>query len=117
ELAPADQRGIYFSLESECWAVGFLIGPAMGGWALDHPVYWGANLWLVLVAVFVGWTLYSTTFIYQKKQIGGGVVRLIAGVSLFDAMALATTGWVGGVVITIACFGLTLFFLRYIAGT
>ncbi|MEL7332831.1 MAG: MFS transporter [Cyanobacteria bacterium J06560_2] len=50
ELAPADQRGIYFSLESECWAVGFLIGPAMGGWALDHPVYWGANLWLVLVA-------------------------------------------------------------------
>ena len=50
ELAPPEQRGIYFSLESECWAVGFLIGPAMGGWALDHPVVWGGNLWLVLVA-------------------------------------------------------------------
>ncbi|MGD1897082.1 MAG: MFS transporter [Phormidesmis sp.] len=50
ELAPPAQRGIYFSLESECWAVGFLIGPALGGWALDHPVHWGANLWLVLVA-------------------------------------------------------------------
>ncbi|MEO0647111.1 MAG: MFS transporter [Cyanobacteria bacterium J06650_10] len=50
ELAPPEQRGIYFSLESECWAVGFLIGPALGGWALDHPVAWGGNLWLVLVA-------------------------------------------------------------------
>ncbi len=49
ELAPPDQRGIYFSLESECWALGFLIGPALGGWALDHPAQWGANLWLVLV--------------------------------------------------------------------
>ncbi|MGC1526695.1 MAG: MFS transporter [Phormidesmis sp.] len=49
ELAPPEQRGIYLSLESECWAVGFLIGPALGGWALDHPVQWGANLWLVLV--------------------------------------------------------------------
>ena len=50
DLAPSDQRGIYFSLESECWAVGFLIGPALGGWALDHPLQGGANLWLVLVA-------------------------------------------------------------------
>ncbi|MEO1387989.1 MAG: MFS transporter [Cyanobacteria bacterium J06634_6] len=49
DLAPSDQRGIYFSLESECWAVGFLIGPALGGWALDHPLQGGANLWLVLV--------------------------------------------------------------------
>ncbi len=49
ELAPPAQRGIYFSLESECWAIGFLIGPALGGWALDHPAQWGANLWLVLM--------------------------------------------------------------------
>lgn len=50
DLAPADQRGIYFALESECWAIGFLLGPALGGWALDHPLQVGANLWLVLVA-------------------------------------------------------------------
>jgi len=42
---------------------------------------------------------------------------LIAGVSLFDALALATTGWTGGVVIALACFGLTLFFQQYIKGT
>lgn len=48
-LSPADQRGIYFSLESECWAIGFVIGPALGGLALDHPIHGGANLWLWLV--------------------------------------------------------------------
>ena len=48
DIAPASLRGIYFSLESECWAVGFLIGPALGGWALDHPLWFGTNLWLAL---------------------------------------------------------------------
>ena len=49
-LSPVDQRGIYFSLESECWAIGFVIGPALGGFALDHPLQGGANLWLWIVA-------------------------------------------------------------------
>ncbi|NES24578.1 MAG: MFS transporter, partial [Symploca sp. SIO3E6] len=49
EIAPVDLRGIYFSLESECWAIGFLIGPALGGWALDHPNTAGTNFWLMLI--------------------------------------------------------------------
>ncbi|HEY9877803.1 MAG TPA: MFS transporter [Leptolyngbyaceae cyanobacterium] len=49
-LAPPNLRGIYFALESECWAIGFLIGPALGGWALDHPALLGTNLWLALVS-------------------------------------------------------------------
>ena len=49
ELAPINLRGIYFSLESECWAIGFLIGPALGGWALDHPANGGTHFWLLLV--------------------------------------------------------------------
>ncbi|MEM6528504.1 MAG: UbiA family prenyltransferase, partial [Chloroflexota bacterium] len=83
---------------SRYWPVALVLAPA---------AYFAVQListpaWLLLVAVFIGWTLYSTTFIYQKKQIGGGVVRLIAGISLFDAMALAATGWIGGVVIALA---------------
>ncbi|MGK7891871.1 MAG: MFS transporter, partial [Leptolyngbyaceae cyanobacterium] len=50
ELAPESARGIYFSLESQTWALGFLIGPAVGGWTLDHGTIWGGNLWLVLMA-------------------------------------------------------------------
>lgn len=49
EMAPAHLRGIYFSLESECWAIGFLIGPAVGGWALDYPTTIGSNIWLAFV--------------------------------------------------------------------
>lgn len=48
DIAPMTRRGVYFALESESWAIGFLIGPAIGGWALDHPAVWGANLWLAL---------------------------------------------------------------------
>ncbi|NEQ53902.1 MAG: MFS transporter [Leptolyngbya sp. SIO3F4] len=49
EMAPSNLRGIYFSLESQCWSVGFTIGPAVGGWALDHPEAVGINLWLYLI--------------------------------------------------------------------
>lgn len=56
DLAPVSLRGIYFSLESECWAIGFLIGPVIGGWALDHPDAVGTDLWLywVLSAIAAG---------------------------------------------------------------
>ena len=49
DIAPERLRGIYFALESQCWGVGYLIGPAIGGWALDHPETLGANFWLILV--------------------------------------------------------------------
>ena len=49
EMAPSNLRGIYFSLESQCWSIGFTIGPALGGWALDHPETVGNNLWLYLI--------------------------------------------------------------------
>jgi len=48
-LAPVASRGIYFSLESECWAIGFLVGPIFGGWALDHPALVGTDLWLYFI--------------------------------------------------------------------
>lgn len=46
DMAPESIRGVYFSLASQCWAIGFFIGPAMGGWALDHPEELGTNYWL-----------------------------------------------------------------------
>jgi hypothetical protein len=95
------------------WPAAILFAPAVyfGVQLLDDPA------WLVLVLVFVVWVGYSISFIYQKKQIGGGIVRLIAGVSLFDALALATTGWTDGAVAALVCFGLTIFFQQYIKGT
>ena len=54
ELAPLDLRGIYFSLESECWALGYIIGPTIGGWALDRPQTIGTHFWLILLAISGG---------------------------------------------------------------
>jgi MFS family permease len=36
DLAPESLRGIYLSINSQCWAIGYFIGPPLGGWALDQ---------------------------------------------------------------------------------
>ncbi|MEM8604826.1 MAG: MFS transporter [Cyanobacteria bacterium P01_H01_bin.121] len=60
ELAPDHLRGVYFSLESQCWGFGFLVAPTLGGWALDHPQTLGSKLWLGLAAsILVGIVLLS----------------------------------------------------------
>ena len=48
DIAPASLRGIYLSLNSQCWAVGFLIGPPLGGWALDQSRVITDSYWLVI---------------------------------------------------------------------
>ena len=37
DLAPESLRGVYLSINSQCWAIGYFIGPPLGGWALDRP--------------------------------------------------------------------------------
>ncbi|MEL7510444.1 MAG: MFS transporter [Cyanobacteria bacterium J06554_1] len=66
EMSPENLRGIYFSLESQCWSIGFTIGPAIGGWALDHPETVGMNLWLYLIT---GGLVASVILIVLKQQI------------------------------------------------
>ncbi|MEM8675474.1 MAG: MFS transporter [Cyanobacteria bacterium P01_G01_bin.67] len=39
DLAPESLRGVYLSINSQCWAIGYFIGPSLGGWALDHPQF------------------------------------------------------------------------------
>ncbi|MFN6460480.1 MAG: MDR family MFS transporter [Nostoc sp. DedVER02] len=46
ELAPENQRGVYFSINALCWAVGSFIGHPLGGWALDQPQNITDSLWL-----------------------------------------------------------------------
>ena len=47
DLAPESLRGIYLSINSQCWAIGYFIGPPLGGWALDQSSYIAHNFWLV----------------------------------------------------------------------
>ncbi len=56
DLAPIEIRGVYLSINSLCWAVGYFLGPALGGLALDQQqplidLYWG------LLALSIGLAL------------------------------------------------------------
>jgi MFS family permease len=50
ELAPESLRGIYLSINSQCWAVGYFIGPPLGGWVLDHSPAIAHGFWLAAAA-------------------------------------------------------------------
>ncbi|MEH1874189.1 MDR family MFS transporter [Nostoc sp.] len=49
ELAPENQRGVYFSINALCWAVGSFIGHPLGGWALDQPEIITNSYWLYFI--------------------------------------------------------------------
>jgi MFS family permease len=54
-LAPESLRGVYLSLNSQCWAIGYLLGPALGGLALDRSQSVANGYWLVLaLSVLLG---------------------------------------------------------------
>jgi MFS family permease len=52
-IAPEALRGVYLSVNSMCWAVGYLIGPPVGGWALDQGDAAAHGFWLAMVATVV----------------------------------------------------------------
>jgi MFS family permease len=58
DFAPASLRGVYTSINSLCWAVGYAIGPPLGGWALDRSTQFAHNFWLGLAATIpVVWAI------------------------------------------------------------
>jgi MFS family permease len=49
DLAPDSLRGVYLGINSQCWALGYFIGPPLGGWALDQSRSIASGYWLFLV--------------------------------------------------------------------
>lgn len=96
------------------WPVVALF-PAVLVAMIDGP----SLLTAALSLAFIGWVIYCLSFVYRKegKSIGGAIGRLIAGVSLLDALLLASRDETTGVVIALLCFGLTIFLQRYVRGT
>jgi MFS family permease len=45
-LAPLSLRGVYLSINSLCWAVGYFIGPTFGGWAMDQTKFIADSFWV-----------------------------------------------------------------------
>lgn len=74
---------------------------------------------LLLAAVFVGWVIYCCSFVYvpSRRSIGGAIARLIAGISLVDALLLATHAAWWGVGVALIAFVATVVLQRWIRGT
>ena len=129
------------AVETEVWAAAgvlllYIVGltqvaKAEGGgllaaWpfaaVLAAVVYWAGwvdSLWMLLLLVaFAAWVGRALWLVRAKRRIGAGVVSLIAGVALFDALAVAS---VGGSAVAVACclaaFLATIALQTKIAGT
>jgi MFS family permease len=50
DISPPALRGVYASINSLCWAVGYAVGPPLGGWALDLSIQFARGFWLGLAA-------------------------------------------------------------------
>ncbi|GFE69748.1 MFS transporter [Chroococcus sp. FPU101] len=48
EIAPANLLGIYFSINAQCWAIGYFIGPLIGGFILDQSPLVIKSYWLIV---------------------------------------------------------------------
>ncbi|MBE9110210.1 MFS transporter [Nodosilinea sp. LEGE 07298] len=46
DLAPPSLRGAYIAVSSQCWTVGYFIGPLLGGWAMDQSAVVAQRFWL-----------------------------------------------------------------------
>ncbi len=97
------------------WPVAFLALPVVFG------LYESMNNLptLFFTVLLAAWLLYSIQFIInpEKRNIPKAVVSMIAGISLLDAIYISTLGSTFLALCACACFALTLFFQRYIAGT
>lgn len=54
DLAPESLRGIYLAINAQCWAIGYLIGPPLGGWVLDQSPQIVYNFWIILALSVIG---------------------------------------------------------------
>jgi hypothetical protein len=97
------------------WPLAAVFLPAVAAVIADPA---NAGVWL-LVALFVGWAVYSISFAYRTtdRMVGAAIGRLIAGIALVDALVLATHEAWWGVAVALLAFAGTFFFQRYIRGT
>jgi 4-hydroxybenzoate polyprenyltransferase len=101
-------------------------GTLLAAWplvaVLAAAVYWIGwvdSVWFaVLLLAFTAWTSWALWLVRSKRRIGQGVVSLIAGVALFDALAVASVdGSLAAVGVCVAAFLLTIALQTKIAGT
>ena len=98
------------------WPLLFLAVPALyGAWLITKHGVVVAIFWLL----FCVWALVALWFLRRRQRgdIPRAVVSLIAGISLLDALLIASTGATPLAILALAGFGITLALQRYVTGT
>jgi hypothetical protein len=87
--------------------------------AIGYWVGWVDSVWMALLLVaFAAWVWRALWLLRSQHRIGAGVVSLIAGVSLFDALAVASAGGsAAAVAVCLAAFLATIALQTKISGT
>jgi UbiA prenyltransferase family protein len=108
QVAKAEGAGI-----AARWPVVAVLLPAVY-WAKELP---DAAVVLLIVA-FVVWAGYALWLVLGRRQIGAGVVRLIAGIAIYDALVVAGAGGDAvALAVCLAAFAVTIALQTKIAGT
>ena len=108
QVAKAEATG-----RSPAWPVAAVLAPVVYfAFRLPSP-----ESFLPLVA-FAAWAVWALQLVLARHRIGPAVARLIAGVALFDAVAVASAGGsLAAVLVCVACFAATIALQTKIAGT
>ena len=108
QVAKAEGGGVLAA-----WPLAAVLA-AVGYWA-----GWVNSAWYALLLVgFLAWVVRSLWLVRRAHRIGAGVVSLIAGVALFDALAVASVeGSLAAVGVCLAAFLVTIALQTKIAGT
>ena len=108
QVAKAERGGVLGS-----WPVGAVFA------GVAYWIGWIDSVWFALLLVaFAVWLWWALGLVRTKGRIGQGVVSLIAGVSLFDALAVASVeGSLAAVGVCLAAFLVTIALQTKIAGT
>ncbi len=93
------------------WPIFCLLVPA-AYFAWQIPWGW---IWC-LVPLFAAWTVWSIARV-NRGQTAAGIMQLIAGISLFDALVLASLQATFLLLVALVAFGLTLLLQRFVKGT
>jgi hypothetical protein len=108
QVAKAESGGILSR-----WPVVAVLAPIVY-WAIMVPSVWAA----LLLAVFAGWLAWTLRLLFVRGMIRPAVGGLIAGIALFDALAVASVeGSAAAVAVCLAAFGATVALQTKIAGT
>jgi len=96
------------------WPLAFLAVPFVAGLAAGTP----SPAFYVLLAAFLAWVAHAVSLLLcPQPPVGRAVVSLIAGIALFDASVLTSTGQFVWAALACLAFLLTLALQRWVPGT